>query len=77
LTKEMRPKPAYRELKRLIRGAWWSRVDGMATADGRFKLRGHHGKYLVRVRDATGQTLVGEFTLARDTPAELVVKLHP
>lgn len=44
---DMRPKPAYLALKKLVREEWRTRAEGMTDADGIFRFRGFHGSYLI------------------------------
>lgn len=45
---DMSPKPAYRELQKLIREEWRTNANGVTDADGFFRFRGFHGSYLIR-----------------------------
>jgi hypothetical protein len=42
---DLRPKPAYERLRRLIRERWWTEVEGRSDAEGRFVFRGFCGHY--------------------------------
>ncbi|MBE7560990.1 endo-1,4-beta-xylanase [bacterium] len=46
---EMRPKPAYLRLRRLIREEWMTRISGRTDETGRFAFRGFFGRYRVTV----------------------------
>ncbi len=48
--KDMGPKPAYEELKKLVKGRWWTRAELTTGDDGAAKLRGFLGEYKVAVR---------------------------
>ena len=52
IRKDMTPKPAYNELKRLIKGAWWTTADVTANEQGEAKLTGFLGDYTVTVEAA-------------------------
>ena len=72
LRKDMTPKPAYHELKKLIKGKWWTRATLQTDTDGRAKFRGFCGDYKVTV--AVGQkTVAGEFTLEKSKNNRCVV----
>lgn len=61
LDREMRPKPAYQALHKLIREDWRTRAAGVTQADGMVKLRGFHGQYRVGIE---GNGAAKETTLA-------------
>lgn len=50
LDRQLRPKPAYEALYRLIREEWWTRESGAANAEGRFTLRAFHGEHRAAAR---------------------------
>ena len=54
LRKDMTPKPAYDELKRLIKGKWWTTADVTTDEKGESKVTGFLGDYTVTVA-ASGQ----------------------
>jgi GH35 family endo-1,4-beta-xylanase len=47
LRDDMTPKPAYHELKRLIKDKWWTQTRVSVSADGQARFRGFLGEYLV------------------------------
>lgn len=49
LRADMSPKPAYHELMKLIKGKWWTRVEGTTDPQGHFSFRGFSGDYRVQV----------------------------
>ena len=62
----MTPKPAYEELKRLIKGKWWTE-DPTADSDanGKAAFRGFLGDYRVAVRTGGKPAVVKEVSLTR------------
>jgi GH35 family endo-1,4-beta-xylanase len=53
--KDMTPKPAYRELMKLIKGTWWTRPQKLKTdTAGKVKLRGFCGIYRLTAGDSSG-----------------------
>ena len=50
LRRDMTPKPAYEELRKLIRGRWWTRVEVTTDAEGRARIRAMCGQYRVTAR---------------------------
>jgi len=53
LDKEMKPKPAYEALDRLINKEWKTALTLRTDAAGEAKFRGFHGKYSIRVATGT------------------------
>ena len=72
LRENLEPKPAYRELERLIHHEWKTRAEGKTDHTGTYHLRGFCGEYTVRaVRGNT--SLVRTFTVGRHAPAKLEI----
>jgi hypothetical protein len=46
----MSPKPAYLELKKLIREQWMTRCEGKTDKKGEFTFRGFCGEYIARIK---------------------------
>jgi GH35 family endo-1,4-beta-xylanase len=67
LRKDMSPKPAYDELKRLIKGKWRTKTHVQTAADGSGNFRGFLGNYRLTVRTAGKPPVVKEVSLARGT----------
>jgi endo-1,4-beta-xylanase len=65
LYKDMTPKPAYEELKKLIKGAWWTTTRVQTSADGTAALRGFLGDYRITVRIGEKTPVVKEVSLGR------------
>ncbi len=62
---DMTPKPAYEELKRLIKGKWWTKTQLHGDAYGAAAFRGFLGDYRVTVRTGDKPPAVKEFSLKR------------
>lgn len=71
---DMSPKPAYEELMKLIKGKWWTTIDGKPDQNGRLKLRGFCGDYCVEAQRGDAR-LEGGFRLDKGM-AEQTVRLH-
>ncbi len=56
----MTPKPAYDELKRLIKGKWWTQTRTTVADGGKARFRGFFGQYEVAAR-VGGRELTGTF----------------
>jgi GH35 family endo-1,4-beta-xylanase len=65
LRKDMTPKPAYDELKKLIKGAWWTKTSVQTGPDGTAALRGFLGEYRITVRVGDKPPVVKEVSLTR------------
>ena len=75
LHKDMTPKPAYDELKKLIKGAWWTRTSVQTGADGTAGVRGFLGDYRITVRDGEKTPVVKEVSLVRGQPNRWTVEV--
>jgi GH35 family endo-1,4-beta-xylanase len=73
--KDMTPKPAYDALKRLVKGAWWSRGEVRSGPDGTAGFRGFLGDYRLTVRAGNKPAVVATATLAKDKPNRWTVKI--
>jgi hypothetical protein len=66
-------KPAYQALRDLIKGAWWTdRLEVRTDAQGRVRLNGCLGDYVVETRG-----LCGEFSLESAVAERVYVQLAP
>lgn len=65
LRRDMTPKPAYEELKRLIKGKWWTTARLRTGADGAAAFRGFLGDYRITVRIGDKPPVVKEVSLVR------------
>ncbi|MCX7887184.1 MAG: endo-1,4-beta-xylanase [Verrucomicrobiae bacterium] len=70
LRADMSPKPAYEQLRSLIREEWMTRLEGKTDRNGRFMFRGFRGRYELIVN---GQTCT--FALSKDTPQPITLRL--
>ncbi|HPZ82782.1 MAG TPA: endo-1,4-beta-xylanase [Thermogutta sp.] len=72
MTEDLQPKPAYRELEQLIHQEWETRANGQTDQEGTYRVRGFHGRYLVRVgKESTW--VVRTLTVDQKIPATLEV----
>lgn len=69
------PKPAYRELDKLINHEWMTHADGKTDEHGRFSVRGFHGRYSVRVSKGAEVAFDGVH-ITSEGPAALTVHLE-
>ncbi|MHC4433269.1 MAG: endo-1,4-beta-xylanase, partial [Planctomycetota bacterium] len=74
LRDDMTPKPAYDELKRLIKGQWWTKTQATVGSEGQARFRGFFGQYEVTAR-AGGRTLTGTFWFDKRTRGAMEVRL--
>jgi endo-1,4-beta-xylanase len=76
LRKDMTPKPAYQQLRKLIKGKWWTQTTLQTGADGTAGFRGFLGDYKVTVTGAGIKAIAKEFALGRGEKNRWVVKLE-
>jgi endo-1,4-beta-xylanase len=72
---DMTPKPAYNELKKLIKGKWWTKTETTTKAAGNADFRGFYGQYTVSAY-IDSQKLSGSFTLDKTTTQTIDVRLQ-
>ena len=65
LRKDMTPKPMYHELKKLIKGKWWTTTAVETGADGKADFRGFLGDYQLRVTAGEKSVVVDKLTLSK------------
>jgi endo-1,4-beta-xylanase len=75
LREDMSPKPAYYELKRLIKEKWWTRTKAITTVGGEAHFRGFFGQYKVSVTSGARQ-LTGTFWFDKNTKGPIDVHLE-
>lgn len=75
LHKDMTPKPAYDELKKLIKGAWWTKTSVQTGTDGMARVRGFLGDYRITVRNGGKTPVVKEVSLVRGQPNRWTVEV--
>jgi endo-1,4-beta-xylanase len=75
LRKDMTPKPMYHELKKLIKGKWWTQTSKKVSSGGTVEFRGFLGEYEVMIKDGDRE-LKGTFQLDKDEagPIDVVLK---
>jgi GH35 family endo-1,4-beta-xylanase len=76
LRSDMTPKPAYEELKKLVKGKWWTQVNLQSAGDGTANFRGFLGEYRVTVTTEGKKPAVKQFTLAPGDKNRWVVNLE-
>lgn len=74
LREDMSPKPAYYELKRLIKEKWWTRTKAITTVGGEAHFRGFFGQYKVSVTSDARQ-FAGTFWFDKNTKGPISVRL--
>jgi len=71
---DMSPKPAYEELKRLIKGKWWTQTETPISDGGQARFRGFLGQYEVAA-SIDGRKLTGIFRLDKTKKQTIDVRL--
>ena len=71
---DMTPKPAYNELKKLIKGKWWTQTEKKISPAGKADFHGFYGQYEVTAHIG-GQKLTGTFQLDKTTTQTINVRL--
>jgi endo-1,4-beta-xylanase len=74
LREDMSPKPAYYELKRLIKEKWWTRTKAITTVGGEAHFRGFFGQYKVSVTSDARQ-FAGTFWFDKNTRGPISIRL--
>jgi len=75
IREDMTPKPAYDELKRLIKGQWWTQAETTTNAGGAARFRGFLGEYEVSAQ-IDGKKLTGTFRLDKTASDKIDVRLE-
>ena len=75
LRTDMTPKPAYDELKKLIKNKWWTTVRIRSAADGRADFRGFYGQYVLKA-SVDGKPLSVLFELTQSATDPIRVQLE-
>ncbi len=70
---DMTPKPAYKELERLIKGQWWTQLQTTTDTEGTARFRGFLGEYEVSAQ-VDGKKLTGTFR--RDKAAKEIMDVQ-
>jgi hypothetical protein len=71
----MTPKPAYEELQRSIKAAWWTQTEAEVTETGQTRFRGFFGQYKVSTRIGDRE-VTGSFSFDRSTKEGIEVQLR-
>ena len=74
LREDLRPKPVYTALKKLIHQEWHSSAQGKTNASGLFRFRGFYGRYQVKV-EFRGKSIEAEMHLVKGDSKISVLKL--
>ncbi len=74
LRADMTPKPAYTELKKLVKDKWWTRTTAKTADGGKAGFRGFYGDYQVTATSG-GRQLAGAFSLDKTTKDPITVRL--
>ena len=74
LREDMTPKPAYLELKKLIKDKWWTRTTATICEDGQARFHGFFGDYRVTI-DIDGAPRTGTFSVDKTVRETVEVEL--
>ncbi|MHC4118997.1 MAG: endo-1,4-beta-xylanase [Planctomycetota bacterium] len=74
LRDDMTPKPAYEELKRLVKGKWWTKTQATVESGGEARFRGFFGDYEVTA-NVGGRKLTGAMRFDKSTGQATQVRL--
>jgi endo-1,4-beta-xylanase len=66
LRKDMTPKPAYDELKKLVKGKWWTTIRLRSDKEGKAAFRGFLGSYRLTARAGNRPPIVIDVVLTRN-----------
>lgn len=73
----LKPKPAYRSLKQLVRKDWWTQRNMTTDRNGEVRFRGFYGDYTAQVIPAGRKSVHTEFSLQKKRLNQVVVKIEP
>ncbi len=76
LRKDMTPKPAYDELKSLIKGRWWTKLEAESNAAGEVGFRGFLGDYRITVTVAGKGPISKTFVLSQGDQNRVKVRVE-
>ncbi len=74
LGQDLKPKPAYVALKKLIKGKWWTQKTAKVADDGTVKFRGFYGDYRL-MAGAEGAAASGTFGLHKGAAGSIEVRV--
>lgn len=72
---DMTPKPAYEELRRLVKGKWWTQTETEVASGGKTRFCGFFGEYKVTARIGN-RDVTGSFSFDQSTKATIDVQLR-
>lgn len=72
---DMSPKPAYDELKKLIKGKWWTRTELTTDSGGKASFRGFAGDYKIGVTMPGKEAVELKASVVRKGPNRLELRL--
>lgn len=75
LRQDMSPKPVYERLLALVKGRWWSKLDGQADAKGRLSARLCYGDYRATITLPNGDKIKRNFSWSRQTERNPVITI--
>jgi GH35 family endo-1,4-beta-xylanase len=68
LRQDMSPKPVYQQLHSLIKGEWWTKIEGRTDHDGKWRARAFYGHHRIKVERPDGQVETREVQWQRNLP---------
>ena len=74
LRADMTPKPVYEQLKKLIKGKWWTKTNAKSRENGEVRFRGLFGDYKNTVGSGDRQ-MTGTFSFDKETTLPVEVRL--
>jgi GH35 family endo-1,4-beta-xylanase len=75
LRKDMSPKPVYDKLMSLIKGEWWTRIDGHTGPRGNFLTRAFYGTYKITVEPPGAPPITRQVQWERGQPNTFVFRI--
>jgi len=75
LREDMTPKPVYRQLMKMIKQEWWTRVSGKTNQDGQMKCRGFYGTYRITATARDGRRAVKDVRLSKGDRGRVTLRL--
>jgi endo-1,4-beta-xylanase len=75
LRADMSPKPVYRRLLRMVKGEWWTQINGKTGPDGEMNCRGFYGTYRITATSRDGRKMSAEVRLFKRDQRRVVLRL--
>lgn len=72
---DMTPKPVYERLLELIKGRWWTKLEGTTNAQGEFATRAFYGRHRVTIEGPDGRKSEQEIDWQHGAPKRVELKL--